>query len=138
MRKASPKGATVIASDLDGTVRKSLEPFASLRDESSLPLVRVISGIIASILARRINKHIDADVYITGSPSIEDTTTKIWLILHGMSTRLVSNQIRDRRYQRGDCGTSAPFKMRWLDKNKPSEYYDDDESVLNYWRDMSW
>lgn len=126
----------MIVSDLDGTVRQPLEPFASLRDESRLPAVRVLAGLVATLLARRINHSIEADLYLTGSPRCEDATTRLWLLAHGMRPNVLSNPKRSRFRQMGDCGLALPFKEKMLSLLAPDEYYDDDPAAVEAWRRM--
>lgn len=115
-----------IGSDLDGTVRRSLEPFNSARDKNSSPVIRFICGILATIFARRINKEIRADIYITGSPSIESLTTRLWLLVHGLKPNVYGNKNRSRflNYEDPDMVTSI-HKTDILNRKNVDIYYED-------------
>lgn len=84
--------------DLDGVIRICREPWASLRDNAKLGLVRFIAGQIAALTAKTFftpNSHF----IITNSPTNENLATKIWGLLNGMNLKIVSNPYSNRLFE---------------------------------------
>lgn len=119
-----------VASDLDGTVRQSLEPFNSWRDLHPNGTVRKFAGYLAAAFAKRINPHIDADVYITGSPAYEDKVTKLWLWAHGLATTMHGNPAVDRGNDIAmpNDTTSATHKIDIINSLGIAAFYEDNHT----------
>ena len=125
----------MIGSDLDGTVRSVREPFAWMRDYCSNGSIRCIGGVLAALTAKRINRYIDADVYVTGSPKGEEWATRLWLKLHGMSgdcKSIYSDGFRDRRLQKGGVVPSWPFKTKMINALGIDVFYEDEADVAKH------
>lgn len=127
----------MIGSDLDGTVRQPISLFDKGRDNSRYGIIRVVYGLFATIFAKRINKEINADVYITGSPAYENGLTKIWLKLHGMSTKVDGNALFSRRLywdwvfcdpQEG----AMRHKAKMINYYKVTKFYENDPEQAKY------
>lgn len=116
----------LVGSDLDGTVRVALKPFGWMRDYCRIPSLRKAGGIIAALTARRVNGHIRADVYITGSPVCEEPVTRFWLRCHGMRASLLSDPGRNRKLQKAGEHSSLQFKSEAIRKTGCTVFYEDE------------
>lgn len=116
-----------IATDLDGTIRQAHPLFDRRRDDSKSPFVRWGSGIMAALIAKRINPHIEAEIFVTGSPASEDKYTRVWMALHGLSGALYGNPAVSRYHDalKPSNDTSAAHKIGIIDQLGIEVYHED-------------